>query len=149
MRLSLGLAAMDESDDRFRAGVLAEAAYKRWMTRVQHMARSGDAYKDQITLTTFGYQFGFGKIPFTKVILEGTVGLGLSFQSQEVLVPGAEEKDKATNVGASFGLQFVAPFRRFFASAGWESRLYPTGPATVLLVVARRQSFYIQTGVWL
>ncbi len=149
VRLSLGIATMDESDDRFRTGVLAEGSYKRWIARVQHSARSGDAYKDRTVLSTIGYQFGFGRIPFTKLILEGVVGLGVSYESQEILVAAAAEKDINWNAATSLGLQFVAPFRKFYASAGWESRLYPVGPATFFMVFARRQSFYVQTGVWL
>jgi len=143
IRLSLGVAATDESDDRFRTGIMAEGGYKRWMARLQHLSRSGDAYEEQTVLSTFGYQFGFGRIPFTKLILEGTVGLGISYQSQEIKVEElkTEEgyKNSSWNAGASLGLQFVAPFDRLYLSAGWESRLYPVGEASLFLVVARKK----------
>lgn len=143
-RLGLGLAVVDESDDRFRPAVQLHFAWRRWSTKIHYLDRRSKLFRDQTYLLSATYHFLFGSVPFTNTKLFGGIGAGASYVRQQAYLDVRTEEESNYNLAAVFNLEFRRKWHQAVFSAGWESHIYPVKSATLFLVVTRRQALYLK-----
>lgn len=143
-RLGLGLAVVDETDDRFRPALQLHFAWKRWAARLHYLDRQAKAFEDQTYMLSGTYNFMFGSIPFLKTKIYGGAGLGITYVRQKGLLDQLSDEDKSYGFAGVVNLEARKKWRQLVFSAGWESHIYLVNTSSIYLVFARRQALYLQ-----
>ncbi len=140
---SLGLGAIEETDERFRPAFWVQGLFAdRWVLQLETYGRVQKPVTQTTHLLTFSRQF-----PLFKLLL-GRVGLALASESTTVKrLEGDERPSSATNtnVGLSLGIAWQSS-SKLFVTAEWGSSLFPAGVAGIFLATARKQSFNLGMG---
>lgn len=141
--LGLGLAAIEETDERFRPAFWVEAIFgERWITKLESYGRRQAPVTQTSHLLSFSRQF-----PLFSTLL-GSMGVALAYESTEVQREPDEERPKKstnTNLGLALGLGWQSK-SKVFVRAEWGSAIFPAGTAGILLSTSRKQSLGLGVG---
>ncbi|EFX59892.1 hypothetical protein DAPPUDRAFT_126383 [Daphnia pulex] len=140
---SLGLAAIEETDERFRPAFWVQGLFaEKWVVQWEAYGRVQKPVTQSTHLLTFSRQFPlFGS-------LLGRTGLALALESTTISREDGDEgasRETNTNLGLALGIAWQSK-SKLFVTAEWSSSLFPAGLAGILLSTARKQSLNLGVG---
>lgn len=145
--LALGLAGIDEGDDRYRPAAAFQLGIgDHFVGRLYSYGRKLGPYTERTFVSGLNYRFlAFGKNTW------GTVG-GSTLLEETRYEPKEESELKGRskrqyNVGTTFGLSYRVPIRKFYLAFNWDAHLYLAGSAGIFLSTGRKHMLGMTTGV--
>lgn len=144
--IALGLAAVEEGDDRQRPALqLYSSLGKDGYVTGTYYGRKFAQVEEKTYLVNLGVRSSL----FNSNQFYACVG-GSALLEQTLVKPFGtdlhKDDDNAYNFGVTFGVQYEQAWQGFFFRGAWESSLYLAGEAGILLATARKQAVSITAG---
>lgn len=127
--ISLGLAALNEGDDRYRGGFAISSEYQRWGGSLAIFLRDFGPVRDETYLLGTLRNFALSK----KYKVDGRFGLGVQYRILTLKYPQLEHKALNRRKGRFNAGPLVGMRWRFAGRSGlafelsWDSVFYPAG----------------------
>ena len=149
--LSLGIAATEPGDSLYRPAISLHLGIKNIHIRGHYHERSFGPVKENFFIINIHNMF---VTPFYKSL---SAGYGISYLQQRTILSFSEEKDlnsnrDETNKNLGFLLGFYWSWfakNPYFIRLGWEANIFPVGLSTIVLVTARQQVLFLESGFYL
>ena len=143
--VTIGLAAVDEGDDRSRPAAILRGGLDHFYGSVAAYGRTFAQVSERTIHVAAGAR---APIFHTRWL---TAGIGMAAIEENTVVKsrGSQtktEQDAIYNIGVQFGLQAEYQAKQWILQAGWESTLFPAGLATVFLTTGRKQFIFATAG---
>ncbi len=151
--LGLGLASVEEGDDRHRPAVMGHYGFlEKYFVHGYYFGRQkGPVTERSLILSANRYINIFGQ--FGWEFLKGSFGVTYLYEYIEIKFAGDSKNsstENAFNFGLNLGLHGFVPLSGpFFVGGTWESSLFLAGEAGILMTTGRKQSIAVFGGMHL
>jgi len=151
IKLGLGLASVEEGDDRHRPAVLAHMdLFENWFGRLYYYGREKGPVTERTAIVSVNYKLDVFR-QFQMHFMQANIGLSAMNEQTEIHFSGDSENSTTENAG-NFGFVFGALANipipdPLFMTFNWESHVFLAGQAGIFLANGRKQAFSLITGI--